>query len=164
MIQLIYIFIFAAICLTVGCRVRPAASSPEDQSTVNLVKELRNESIDWHGWQIGLVPLIAESKSGSVAKSLLSQGNDVTAALIEALENPDKFAAAHVLLVWISKTPQKWDGRQWADLSVDLHSDGSVTYDISEIPKLKRKWVLWSRSWTSSGEYRRVDPITAKRE
>jgi hypothetical protein len=60
---------------------------------------IANSDITWDGSYIGLTPRI----EGEASKNVLALGAPATAALVAALDDPERFAAAHVLLTQIRR-------------------------------------------------------------
>ena len=100
------------------------------------VERLRNDEVRWDGTWAGLVPH-TEGRNG---KSLLELGERAIPALVAALDDPEKFAAAHVLLTLIRKRPYSTSGSHWNRLRVSIRSDGAADLHPEQIPEIKAFW------------------------
>ncbi len=127
--------ITAVLCLglVAGCALVPTASKSDP---TDLVALLANTDIRWDGTYLGLHPFV----EGKSAKQLLGLGKQASPALRKALSNPDKFAAAHVLLTQIEKKEYQMSASHWNNLKVDLHADGTVNLHLEQIDKIKAMW------------------------
>jgi hypothetical protein len=100
------------------------------------VASLRNGEIQWNGTFAGLVP----SVEGPHARALVARGEPAIAALVAAIEDPQKFAAAHVVLTLIRKQPYPTSASQWNQLTVSVRSDGTADLHPEQIPEIKAFW------------------------
>ncbi len=98
--------------------------------------ELRNTDIVWDGSYLGLVPRI----SGPPARYLAGHAESARPYLLAALEDSDKFAAAHVLLSIASGQPAKASSTEWNGLVVSLRPDGSAQFQPEQRPQLVAMW------------------------
>jgi hypothetical protein len=103
-----------------------------------LAAELRNEDIHWEGSYFGLQPALV----GQPAKLLADlHGESVVASLVRCLDNPEAFAAAHVLLTMISGVEHATI--PWNGLVVDLKADGRAQIDFAQRIVLAERWRRW---------------------
>jgi hypothetical protein len=117
------------------------------------VARIRNSDIDWDGTMLGLVP---DAKRVASARAL-SFGLAAVPALIDAIDDPARFVAAHVLLTMItgnynlvsSPSGAGDTGERWNGLTVHLDADGRTTFDQSDIPVLGH---AWRESYTNRGQ------------
>jgi hypothetical protein len=113
------------------------SESPPDQQKIDAcIENLSNSDIRWDGTFSGLFPVV----EGEVAKQLFSFGSYPTPALIAALDDPEKFVAAHVLLTLIHYKQFSTSASQWNGLTVELHANGDVVIDPGQIPTIKAMW------------------------
>ena len=77
------------------------ANVANSNDAARLVEQLSNDDIDWdhRNWST-VMPRI----EGKTAKSILALGPKSKPALLKAMDDPKKFAAAHVLLSSIHKS------------------------------------------------------------
>lgn len=99
---------------------------------------LANADVRWEGTHLGLSPTIA----GEAADRVRRQGESAVPRLVDALEDPDRFVAAHVLLTEISGVEHQ-AFPSWNGLAVDLAADGTVTIDPAQRHDLARRWRAW---------------------
>jgi len=77
------------------------AKAANSNDAARLVEQLSNDDIDWdHRNWATVMPRI----EGKTAKSILALGPKSKPALLKAMDDPKKFAAAHVLLSSIHKS------------------------------------------------------------
>jgi hypothetical protein len=102
------------------------------------VAKIKNSDISWDGTYVGLIPRI----TGAGSAEVLKVGDAAVPALIGALDEPDKFAAAHVLLTQIQMAgvDRPLSASQWNGLRVDLSADGSVRVYPEQREELKAFW------------------------
>lgn len=112
------------------------STGPKHQEIASCIEALSNSDIRWDGTFFGLSPVL----EGEVAKRLPSFDSQATPALITALDDPEKFVAAHVLLTLIHYKRFSTSASQWNGLAVKLHADGSIVIDPGQIPTIKAMW------------------------
>lgn len=100
------------------------------------VRQVHNSDLSWDGNFVGLAPKIVNSKTAA----LLTAGPEIEPELVDLLDDPERFAAAHVLLTLRSKEPFQLDASQWNGLHVTLEASGAVRYDERDMPALREKW------------------------
>lgn len=100
------------------------------------VKQVHNSDLSWDGNYLGLAPKIVNPKTAA----LLTVGPEIEPELIALLDDPERFAVAHVLLTLRRKEPFQLDAAQWNGLHVTLESSGAVHYDERDMPALREKW------------------------
>jgi len=101
-----------------------------------LVARLSNSDIIWDGDWIGILV----KRKSKVAQSVLDLGDEATEELVKALDDKDRFAAAHVLLTLIHEVQHKRTAGMWNGLKVRLHADGRQEVFPEQIPNLKALW------------------------
>jgi hypothetical protein len=102
-----------------------------------LTSKLRNDDVTWDGNYFGLSPFV----TGDTAVSLLRYGRRATPALLDAIEQPDKFATAHVLLTEIWQNQYPLSAAEWNHLRVTLHSNGTLDFHPEQIPAIRTYWL-----------------------
>lgn len=107
------------------------------QELKQLVDELANTYIKWDGQYIGIVA----TPNNSGAKRLMEIGEPAIPDLIAALQDESKFAAAHVILTYISKV--QFTTIPWNELEVDLSADGNTRFNVNQRFDLAKKWHQW---------------------
>ncbi|MHC4202085.1 MAG: hypothetical protein ACYSU0_19005 [Planctomycetota bacterium] len=125
--------ITAAALLPLGCGTSQHTAGPD---AYRLVRRLRNSDIEWDGNLIGLWP----SVNGEVARQLLDLGPEATKALVGALADPERFAAAHVLLTKIGRKEHGISASEWNGLRVTLHADGTEDLHPDQIESIRSMW------------------------
>jgi len=98
---------------------------------------LSNADVRWHGTRAGLTPQLSDR-----ASEIVDLGESAIPALMEALEDPNAFVAAHVLLTMIAgigyATFPSWNG-----LVVDLDADGVPRIDPAQRRAIADRWRQW---------------------
>jgi hypothetical protein len=116
------------------------AALSEDATTAVPTKELlaaiHNQDIEWDGTVIGLLP---HTRGASSLVSTYCLG-EIAPDLVAALDDPERFAAAHLLLghKWVLGATLSADG--YDELRVSLDGDGHTTIDPGQRPRLKKLW------------------------
>jgi len=101
-------------------------------------KGIRNESIGWNPSFFGLMVEV----NGTDEKWVLHTKSNPDRYLLEALEDPKRWIAAHVLLTlrhdstWTGYTEEQWNG-----LEVIFHADGRVEIDENQQPAIRKYWI-----------------------
>jgi hypothetical protein len=127
-----------AVALALFC-VALAWSPSIDEPTARIAR-ISNNDVRWTGNFFGLEPRIS-GKTEEVAETL---SDDDVPALIEALDDPQRFVAAHVLLAHVVPFYGPISGGSW--LWLDVHwdikpnGDNVYQYNTKNIPKLRRWW------------------------
>lgn len=103
-----------------------------------LTAKLSNADVRWDGTLSGLTPTL----TGEAATQLLQLGDQAVPELLEALSDPDKFVAAHVILTRLSGV-QYQAFPAWNGLEVVLAADGTVSIDPAQQPVLIERWQRW---------------------
>jgi hypothetical protein len=111
------------------------------------VDAIRNSDIRWSGTLLGLYPFI----EGQASQPVLATGRSTIPELVKALDDPDRWIAAHALLTQVAP---KLDGappieadasERWWGLKVNLHADGRAEFDPADRPVLKKYWQEWAK-------------------
>lgn len=105
-----------------------------------LARELRNADIRWDGTYFGIMPQLATER----AQRLLLLGEAAIPALLAALDDQERFAAAHVLLTEISGVEFAASAGQYNGLKVELPASGAATLDPAQRAELTARWRKWS--------------------
>jgi hypothetical protein len=111
-----------------------------DQQPAVLVRCIRNEDVKWDASRVGLLPQI----SGATA-ALLETKENIEPMLLVALQDKDKFVAAHVLLSLRSPSFPIGGHEAWNGLNVVLFADGRVSYEGNDLTALYKRWEQVSR-------------------
>jgi hypothetical protein len=126
--RLATIFIIVTI---VACSL---ALAPRIRAYLN-VRSISNRNLQVDGNYIGLMVRI----DTSAANQLRKQGKSANPALLAALRDPDKFAAAHVLLTDINGGTY-FSAGEWHGMRVTLRGDGRVDFHPEQAPQLTADW------------------------
>ncbi len=134
------LFIFAASITILVCgnpRPLQCAQPTVAIPTKELIREIRNHDVKWDMTTAGLMPDF-EGATLLVAKYC---GPDVSDQLVAALDDPDRFVSAHVLLAvrLLKEVPQT--GGTFDKLHVVIRADGSTTIDPAQRGMLKKMWI-----------------------
>src|SRR5262245_7768590 len=101
---------------------------------------IRNSDLRWEGTFFGEWPGV----TGEAAKRVLSFGERATPALLAALDDPDRFAIAHVLLIEVESTVYWGSGPEWrprwAPLKMQMQPDGRIEFFPEQRTLLKEFW------------------------
>ncbi len=114
----------------------------------HLVAALRNDHVRWDGTTFGLVA----TPLGAPAIELLRLGPVAIPALLEAVGDPARFAAAHVLLTRIAGLEFSTGGSVWNGMTVELEPSGEVRFPLEERLQLQQRWRAWAARGTRPGE------------
>ncbi len=104
----------------------------------DLIDQLSNTDVHWDGTRFGLTPTL----TGAAANRPLNMGDEAVPELLEALSDPDKFVAAHVILTQLSGV-QYQSFPAWNGLEVVLAADGTVSINPAQRPTLVQRWRHW---------------------
>ena len=118
------------LALLAGCSQAP------NEDLQLQISQLANSDIIWEGTTFGLYPAIMDK----AAQNILKQGERAAPGLRDALSDPDKFAAAHVLLTMIGKKEFPASAEHWNGLRVDLEADGTVKLHPEQMAEIKKTW------------------------
>jgi hypothetical protein len=99
------------------------------------VSHIHNDNIDWDGNFIGLWPTPGVDES-----QVLAAGPACRPFLIAALDDDDRYVAAHVILTQMSRREYSISGAAWNKLEVDLYGNGKVVIPNGQREKIKRLW------------------------
>lgn len=105
-----------------------------------LAREIRNTDIQWDGTYVGLMPRLATER----ANRLLTLGEAAIPSLLAALDDAERFAAAHVLLTRISGVEFEAGAGQYNGLRVELLANGAAKLDPAQRAELAARWRKWS--------------------
>ena len=121
--------------LLIGCATRDAHDVASRHIQLS-VQRLSNDDIEWNGNIFGLSAEIR----GNADTELLNADRSADAVLLDALADPEKYAAAHVLLTMIHAEPYKVSGGEWNGLKVDLLANGQTILFPVQRFELQRSW------------------------
>lgn len=108
----------------------------------NDVPDVRNTDLHWDGTALGLQPRIVKPET-------LQRVGDRTKTddqLVELLLDPDRFAAAHVVLTMRRNALTSFDASQWNGLRVVLGPAGTARYERDDMATLHERWSTAVRS------------------
>ena len=147
------IFFVFAVAVSVAA-VEGCANSSNTQSLTNdqLVHRLSNSDITWGGTFGGL----GARATSEIAHAILQRGSPARPALVAALDDPEKFAAAHVLLTMNYHEPFRSSVSSWNRLQVTLYGDGSVDLHPEQRREIKS---LWQRKLDGTYSEIESDPL-----
>lgn len=111
------------------------ALAPRIRAYLN-VRSISNRDVQVDGNFIGLMVRL----DTSAANQLRNQGKSANPALLAALHDPDKFAAAHVLLTDTNDRTSSYSAGEWNGMRVTLRADGRVDFHAEQAPQLEAAW------------------------
>jgi hypothetical protein len=111
------------------------AFGPWIRATLN-VRSISNDDVEVDGNFVGLMVQI----DTPAANALRKQGPTANSALVAALRDKDRFAAAHVLLTNINDKSMYISAGEWNGMRVTLHADGRGDFHPEQMPALEAKW------------------------
>jgi hypothetical protein len=97
---------------------------------------LSNKDVEVSGGYGGLA---VEIHSPS-AEQLKNIGESANWALERALADPERFAAAHVLLTEINQVPKGGSASHWNGMKISLWAYRPTDFHAEQIPKLQEYW------------------------
>lgn len=119
----------------VGC-ARPSTEVPRAPQKKVMLERISNRDVDFHGSIWGLWPEL----SGKSAEIVNDKRVEYVPDLLELLEDPERYVAAHVILAHlVTHVPRPLDSRQWCGLYVELPGDGTEKY-LSTPAELQTRW------------------------
>jgi hypothetical protein len=110
---------------------------------------IKNAAVTWDGDIVGLV-----ARFPTAAAILDQYSEQANLILLEWLDDPDRFAAAHVALCYVNRVqctgsslslrgtggPESWNG-----LHVQVLAGGPANIDLRDQDTVKRKWYKWEQ-------------------
>jgi hypothetical protein len=117
----------------------PIQGAPEPTVTIptgELIQAIKNHDVEWDGTPAGLIP----HWHGATFLVAKYGGQDVSDQLVAALDDPDRFVSAHVLLAGRLLKEVSLSGGTYDHLQVTLWANGSTTIDPAQRGKLKKMW------------------------
>ncbi|MGV8966276.1 MAG: hypothetical protein ACOH2F_08350 [Cellulomonas sp.] len=107
-------------------------------SAATVARLLATGDVRWDGSDLGLLPhLPAEDE-----RLVLTLDEDDIPALVDALDRPQTFVKAHVLLTRLTEVERE-TFPTWNGLAVDIAADGSILVDPSQRPAIVERWQRW---------------------
>lgn len=97
---------------------------------------LDNSDLKVDGTGVGLLVRI----DSPAAKRLRLCGPRANACLLAALRDPNRFAAAHVLLTDMNAQVVQSDAAYWNSMRITLYSDGTADFHPEQAEKLAKHW------------------------
>ena len=113
-----------------------SAKSPLESA---VAAQILNSDISWDGNYFGLTPKV----NGMASKQLLAIGVKAEPSLVAALDDPERYAAAHVLLTQLQMNRGRkveFSSSHWNHLRVELSPDGTVRLHPEQRSELKAFW------------------------
>lgn len=96
---------------------------------------LDNTDISWEGNYFGLQAILSDR-----AKCVLaSKTAEDLLCLYDALGDPNRFVASHVLLACVHGI-NDFDASSWCGLEVDIEANGDCIIDPSQMDKIRQFW------------------------
>ncbi len=134
--------ILLAVSLTIVDRAAVMASDGDATvkiPTKELVAAINNHDLEWGtGGVVGLLP---DRIRGATRLVYNYCGPEVSDQLIAALDDPERFVAAHVILDRIRGKEVKIDFNMFDELVAKFAQDGTITFDSAQRTALKKLWI-----------------------
>ncbi len=102
--------------------------------------ELSNTDVTWDANYDGFTPRLSEQMI-----ALLRNNETAIGKLLELLQEPEAFVAAHVGLTLVGGLAYS-NFPTWNGLKIDIGSDGNVRIDPEQRHRLAERWMSWYRS------------------
>ena len=130
--------LLAVVLARAGCRMH---RDPE-QELMWRCENISNDGILWAEVNMGVYPLV----EGQNEKWVLNTGLDAYPHLLEALDDPDRWVAAHVLLTkkrLMEIGPVRWplSYTEWSGLHIEYLSGGTVHFDHEQRTAIRQHWI-----------------------
>jgi hypothetical protein len=100
------------------------------------IRSLSNSDLSVDGNYFGLDVRI----TGDGASTLEGLGKPANPWLLDALNDPNRFAAAHVLLTRINMAEYQLSAAEWNHLKIDLFADGTTDFHSEQIQGIIDFW------------------------
>ena len=97
-----------------------------------------NRDVTWDANFLGLAPSVPQSAT----EQAFELGDAAIPELIEALADPERFVAAHVLLTQVSGVEYEVE-ESWNGLEVELAPTGEARIDPEQRHHLADRWRAW---------------------
>ena len=97
-----------------------------------------NRDVVWDTNYFGMAPTVPQSAIDRV----FELGEAAIPELIDALADPDRFVAAHILLTQVSGVEYEVED-SWNGLEVELAATGEATIDAEQRHRLTERWRVW---------------------
>jgi len=107
-------------------------------SAATVARLLATGDVSWDGTDLGLLPQMSAEDERLVHE--LDEGD--IPALVDALNRPQTFVKAHVLLTRLTGVERE-TFPTWNGLAVDIAADGSIHVDPSQRPAIVERWRRW---------------------
>lgn len=96
-----------------------------------------NSALQWSGTRYGLFPTFPEE-----VEKIINEGESAVPVLLDALNSPQLFVTAHVILTRITgvrhETFPSWNG-----LEVHIPATGDVEIDVEQRHRLAERWRMY---------------------
>lgn len=126
-----------ASCMSAESSREPTQQQP---SLKYLVQALSNDQVEWDGNPVGYAAFLR----GDAPRQIQEQGEAAVPALIEALDDPDRFVVAHVLLTDLTSVRYR-AFPDWNGLVIEgLGRRQPVSIDPKQRFTLARRWRQWA--------------------
>ena len=114
----------------------PVMVGAQSLTIEGAIERITNGDVEWEGNWVGLNPRLR----GEAAELLFKNPKASRKRLIEALQDPNRFVVAHVLLGLSDKGNYKFSATHWRGLQVSLRNDGSAEILPSQRHALYKYW------------------------
>jgi hypothetical protein len=124
-----------------GVWPRPSPPLEIPDVPAKLVSALINQSLGWRRTARGPEPFFPNPVDRDrIVPKIESLGTEATSLLIAMLDDPDRFAVAHVLLTRRAGQSVQQTSTSWNGMSVEITREGGGIVHPEERAKLKAFW------------------------
>jgi hypothetical protein len=133
----------------------PAKAQLTLKSTVkipikDLAKTITNRDVQWDMTFFGLRPRL----TGTSALVVSHWRAEMTGGLLSALDDPERFVAAHVLLSNELRTSVNTNGDKYDELSVAMPAKGPAKIDRAQQDRIKKLWAARLKQPADKSQFR----------
>jgi len=105
---------------------------------INTLQNMTNNDIKWDGNFLGLQP---EMVNRNLEKIVTSKNPQIDQLLLSALDDRNRYIAAHVILTLRHCNNFQFDAVSWNGLAVQLLANNTTTFLNNNLVKLKDEWL-----------------------
>jgi len=130
---------------SIGCSrgANPAAADARYETPASLTARISNDEVRWDGNYVMLWPEL----SGYSEEIHATCSKDCIPDLVEALEDQDRYVAAHVLLTIFNGGEYELSAAAWNGLKVQLTADGKTVIPGGQQAALIKQWRAIYPDW-----------------
>lgn len=126
--------LIVVVFMTAGCEIQSGR-----RESIKLIGEIKNSDVIWHGTTFGWMPS-AIGTTSEVARHFQAES---VPQLIDALKDPDRFVAAHIILSDCAVSEYERDDFWINGLAINSGPDGLPAFQPEQGIALHGKWSEW---------------------